>query len=231
MFNPTAARSWVCSAAVSLVAFLALTVWVQQTNGPTGLDTAVMSFVLAARTPLLTALASTATVLGSVPAVIIVAVVAAVVLLRRTERLLLPLTLLIVVAETASVVFLTKAGLGRQRPPIDWLIGTPSSDASYPSGHTTNGTVVYVLAALFLCSTITRHWVRRLLLVAAVAVSVSIGLSRVYLGHHWTTDVLGAWLLATASCSVAAFVVCRLSAKTYSAGQHQPETGREIVSR
>lgn len=211
MLTTTAGRRWLWPAVLGIVVFGALTAYVEFANGPTGWDSRVLLAVVSARTAVLTSLAAVVTDFGSFPVVVVVALAAAVVLWSRTRRLLLPATLLITVVETAAIVFLVKSVVGRQRPPVELLIGAPSTDGSFPSGHTTNGTVVYVMAALLLGWTVGRRWCRYLLLASAVALGVAIGLTRIYLGYHWASDVLGGWLLATALCSAGGFTVCRLT--------------------
>ncbi|MGH8961141.1 MAG: phosphatase PAP2 family protein [Jatrophihabitantaceae bacterium] len=58
----------------------------------------------------------------------------------------------------------------------------------FPSGHTANAVVLYGVMAM----TATRH--RKLMTVAAVWISATVGLSTLYLDTHWFTDVLGGWL-------------------------------------
>jgi hypothetical protein len=82
----------------------------------------------------------------------------------------------------------------RARPPMGGMLGAPVFDYSFPSGHTTSGTVLYVLAAMLLVHTETRNTSRRLLVAAGCVLGGLIGLSRVYLGYHWLTDVVGSWV-------------------------------------
>ena len=87
-----------------------------------------------------------------------------------------------------------KAAVGRQSPvwsdPVD-----SAQYAAFPSGHALTATVVCGLLLWLLH----RHGVGRTLWRTAVAVSVvsvvGVGLTRVWLGVHWASDVLGGWLL------------------------------------
>ncbi|WP_326740830.1 phosphatase PAP2 family protein [Streptomyces sp. NBC_01022] len=85
--------------------------------------------------------------------------------------------------------------VARPRPPLaDWA--THASGWSFPSGHATTGalTAGLLIAALYVRC-------RRVPPVAAVLIGMwgaAVGLSRVYLGVHWFSDVIGGWLFAAA---------------------------------
>lgn len=204
-------RRWLSAAVPGFFAFVLLAWWMHLIGGPTALDQRVLAGVVETRTEPLTLAARAVTSLGSTVGVIIAATAAALILVQRTRSLRLTLTLAIAVVETAAIVFLIKEVVARDRPPVDLLIGPPASDPAFPSGHTTNGTVVWLLGTLFLSTTLVRRWSRGLLIAAGIVTSTAIGLSRIYLGYHWATDVLGGWLLATAVCGTAMYVACRFT--------------------
>lgn len=91
-----------------------------------------------------------------------------------------------VILERLSVDGL-KLAFGRPRPDLD-LPFMPTS-ASFPSGHSANSMAVFVAVALMAAPP---AW-RRPALAAALSLSIVIGLTRIFLGVHWPSDVIGGW--------------------------------------
>ena len=142
-----------------------------------GAATTVMRAVSAAGGPLV--LAAVAAVAGGLLA-----------LLRRSLRpvLLAGVTL----AGTGGLTIMLKEALDRPRPPLDEALAAADGHA-FPSAHAATaaavfGTLAYPYAARL------RSWSARVAVWAAAAMLTAlVGISRVYLGVHWTTDVIGGW--------------------------------------
>ncbi|MGC5017538.1 phosphatase PAP2 family protein [Micromonospora sp. DT47] len=106
---------------------------------------------------------------------------------------------------------LLKLLVGRNRPDLLDPVAR-AAGFSFPSGHTLNATLAAgVLLLVFLPFTRGRPVARVALWSAAVLIAVVTGLSRIALGVHWTSDVLGGWLLGTAvvAATTAAFTTWR----------------------
>lgn len=69
--------------------------------------------------------------------------------------------------------------------------------SSFPSGHVLIYTAVYGFLAFLLETLVRSDRVRRAMVTALVALIGLVGPSRIYLGHHWLTDVLASYLLGT----------------------------------
>ncbi|MEV5795759.1 phosphatase PAP2 family protein [Streptomyces sp. NPDC052192] len=83
--------------------------------------------------------------------------------------------------------------VARPRPPgVDWE--THASGWAFPSGHTTTAALT---AGLLIAAVCVRRPPGRTLLVVAIGIwGALVGLTRIYLGVHWFTDVVGGWLFA-----------------------------------
>ncbi|WP_239254608.1 phosphatase PAP2 family protein [Listeria ilorinensis] len=94
--------------------------------------------------------------------------------------------------------YLLKHFVERNRPPqTNWLI--EESGFSFPSGHATATTVFYGLAALFLIFTVRKMWQKIVIGALGLVIIFFIMYSRIYLGVHYPTDVLGGFLFGIAS--------------------------------
>ncbi|WP_447727970.1 phosphatase PAP2 family protein [Sphingomonas koreensis] len=94
---------------------------------------------------------------------------------------------------TGSVaVAVSKNLVGRERPAlVDHLVEVGS--ASFPSGHAANSAIIYLTIALISIQVIPHRAARWFLFGATALLVTAIGISRVYLGVHWPSDVLAGW--------------------------------------
>lgn len=86
-----------------------------------------------------------------------------------------------------------KGLVGRDRPEIVPHL-TEAGGHSFPSGHSFGAAVVYIAMALAFAALSPRISVRWTLIGAAMALSLAIAWSRVWLGVHWPSDVIAGWL-------------------------------------
>lgn len=129
--------------------------------------------------------------LGDTVTIITVTVVTVVALLAYGHRRLALFLATAVVGQWA-ISTLVKELVARARPDLDPLAAF--SGFSFPSGHSTAAAATYLGLAL-VASALRPRWSRPLLAACAVAVGVAVAASRVLLGVHWFSDVVGGLLV------------------------------------
>src|SRR5215207_8095507 len=92
---------------------------------------------------------------------------------------------------------LLKLGIDRPRPDLVAHL-VEVSTASFPSGHATLAAVTYLTLGALLSRVEARRSAKIYVLTVAVALTFLIGISRIYLGVHWPTDVLAGWCIGAA---------------------------------
>ena len=85
----------------------------------------------------------------------------------------------------------------RDRPPAVLHV-VRAINASFPSGHAALSATVFLTLGALVAHFAERRRVRVYALTTAVILSLLVGCSRVYLGVHWPTDVLGGWCVGAA---------------------------------
>lgn len=154
-------------------------------------DTAVLYALRQIRTPGLDALMKGVTFLGEPSLLIALTIgIGAILLLqrRRAEGVALPVSAL----GATGLNYLLKDVFARTRPEL-WERSVNVNFYSFPSGHATVSLVIYGLLGYLLATHLSRRW-RPWVVVATVVLILTIGLSRLYLGVHWPTDVIAGYI-------------------------------------
>lgn len=205
--QPAAARVSGSARSVSLallavffaVVFVSLLAYVMAHPAGSGLDADVMDWTLAHRNAFLTRVMKLITWFGSSLVLVpVVLVVSHDFWVRRSDWR--PAASL--VASWAGSILLyssLKNLIGRPRPPVSVML-VKAAGPAFPAGHTTVAMAVFGTLAFFLTRDRSRR-VRAWIWATYGLLILLIGASRVYLGVHWLTDILGgyavgaAWLL------------------------------------
>jgi undecaprenyl-diphosphatase len=169
---------------------------VEDDSGVGRLDQPLLTWLVAHRSADLTRFARAASAVGSPPTWVVVVVLVVGWLCLRRRRLEAA-----VLTGAGAGAFLLVAGgkavLGRARPPVaDHLV--VETNQSLPSGHALGSIVVLGLLVVLVLRRVGSAAVRAVVVLVAATAVCLIGLSRLYLGVHWTTDVLAGWLLGGA---------------------------------
>ncbi|TMK83525.1 MAG: phosphatase PAP2 family protein [Actinobacteria bacterium] len=130
----------------------------------------------------------------------------------------------VVVALGSSVLFtnVVKALTDRSRPPAShWLVNATGS--AYPSGHAMDCLAVFGALALLLAAR--RFPGRHVAIPASAVIVLVVGWSRLYLGVHWLTDVVGGYLLAGAWVAAVAALLIKPGAEPARSEPYRPGPG------
>ena len=185
-------------------------------------DDAILRWIGAHRTPLLTATALEITALGTGTVVMMTALIAGMFLWLTHHR---HSAVLLGVATLGGLVLnnLLKMGFDRPRPLIiDW--GVRAASSSFPSGHAMNAVIVYGTVAYLAARLQASHRERVLTMSVAAIIIVLVCSSRLYLGVHYPSDVLAG---LTIGLGWAAFCMATLEALQLYAKRNAPEMLRD----
>ncbi|HZA74031.1 MAG TPA: phosphatase PAP2 family protein [Propionibacteriaceae bacterium] len=171
---------------------------VAENDGISRLDQPALDQAIALRTAQNTEMATGFTHLGGPVGMTVLASLVTFLMVWRWRSRTPLVLMLIATAGSLLMTTIGKAIVGRPRPPLSEAVPPYEYAFSFPSGHTLNSTVIAGVVAYLLLRRLTTPWARTLTVVLAVVWAVVMGLSRVFLGHHWLTDVVFAWLLGSA---------------------------------
>ncbi len=153
-------------------------------------DTPVQAAIISLRSNWLTKFFLTITKLGDAKGVITVLLLAILILLFIKKRLETVVIMLSVIGGHLLIESL-KLLFQRPRPAITWL--TFASGYSFPSGHSLITVAFYGLIALLLFKHLKPSYLKKILIILFLLIPFIVGISRIYLGVHYPTDVLAGW--------------------------------------
>ncbi len=210
---------WAWAGAAALLLFLALLAWVVARRGHAlPLESRSLEFVAAHRTDFQVAASKAFHVAGHFYLVVAYAAAAAFYLWAR-KRKREAIAVVASILALAGAVNVAKQAVARARPdPARQVIH--DSGGSYPSGHA-SGTMAL---ALWLTTLARRRKLRVLVGTIAIPAAVAAGLSRLCLGVHFPSDVLGGWLVGAAA-------FCASGYFSYAPMSTTPPCGRETPSK
>lgn len=178
-------------------------------------DRSVLSAVIAMRVPRWNGAAVDLTALGSVTVLTLIVVIASILfLLFRDRQSLAQLAIAALGGSIGST--LLKRMLERPRPDeISRLVEV--SSFSYPSGHSLASASIYLTIAILVARRMPSTAARAIVLLLAIALAVSIGFSRAYLGVHYPSDIAAGFLLGAGWALLVSSMFSYLRARSPSA--------------
>jgi membrane-associated phospholipid phosphatase len=193
--------------ALAAAAGFALVTWnVVAEVGLARFDDDIMRWVLDHRTAWATSVLKVLTWFGSTLILWPIVGLTGVLLIARGRRWRPAILLVVALGGSILLTDLVKAATDLARPPFSTHLVEVTGSA-YPSGHAMDSLAVFAALAMVVGagrSPGARAW----LWVGAASMALIVGWSRIYLGVHWMTDVVGGWLLAVAwVAATSAFVL------------------------
>jgi len=121
-----------------------------------------------------------------------------------SRRVWLALFVLFAIGGGAALNGLLKSIFVRQRPDVVPHL-VDASTMSFPSGHAMNSAIVYLTLGILLAQVEARRSVRAFIIITALMLSFVVGLSRLFLGVHWPSDVAAGWCVGSTWALICAF--------------------------
>lgn len=185
----SATMTWVASEVYEAVA---------DADGVALLDEPLLQAMLGLRTPWVDSAVTDFTNIGGVVGmpILAISIMVGMAIHRRSWT-----PVILVSAAGLGSLLMTVAGkqlIGRARPPLADAVPPYEYSPSFPSGHSLNALVIAGIVAYLLLLREHSRRTRVLTITLAAVFAFAMGVSRVFLGHHWFTDVLAAWLLGAA---------------------------------
>ncbi len=112
----------------------------------------------------------------------------------------------IIVMIVIGVGTVFKLLLRRNRPLTDYVLNMRFSTYSLPSGHAVGSLVAYGALGYVYAAGLP-NFLGALVSVVAICIAITIGVSRIYLGAHYPTDVVAGWLLGGAGLLIIILIV------------------------
>lgn len=154
-------------------------------------DNSVISSIQGMERPWLTSVMKLFTFIGSTPVVIVISISCLFLFFKFLHHRIELILFVVLVAGTACLNQLLKIIFHRDRPSLHRLI--QETGYSFPSGHSMEAFALYAALAFLLWRHVPTKRGRTTVILISIIMILLIGMSRIYLGVHYPSDVVGAY--------------------------------------
>ena len=167
-------------------------------------DTSVISFVQGMETPWLTSTMKFFTTLANTKSVIVIALIAFVLLYFAFRYRQQAFLLIVVIGGTVVLNTMLKHYFKRERPEIHRIMD--ANGFSFPSGHSMIAFSLYTIIVYIAWRNVKTTLSRTLLILSAAFMIIMTGISRIYVGVHYPSDVVGGFAASALWVTIAIIV-------------------------
>lgn len=155
------------------------------------MDIKIYDFIISFKSEFNTYFFKIITFLCSIKFIVLMCIISLLLTLIKKDKSYLLIILVTLVSSVVNLII--KNIIRRDRPDkINWLI--TESNFSFPSGHSMMATVFYGFLTYLLYRSNLNKSVKIIILIMVLFLILLIGISRIYLGVHYTSDVIGGFL-------------------------------------
>jgi undecaprenyl-diphosphatase len=178
---------------LSIISVLCFTVMASLLKGQwiAQFDSRVISAIQGMERPWLTSVMKCFTFIGSTPVVIVITLGCLFLFFKLLHHRMELILFVILIASTAGLNQLLKMIFHRDRPSLHRLI--EETGYSFPSGHSMEAFALYAALAFLLWRHVSTKRGRTAVVLISIVMILMIGISRIYLGVHYPSDVVGAY--------------------------------------
>lgn len=177
----------ILSIIIPIILFLLISIFISA-DKMTGFESWFYTESVERMSPLLTNIMKAITHIGDPISVVTICLILFVIPNLRKDYAI-PVSITVIISACLSVIL--KYIFVRERPDILRLINETSY--SFPSGHSMNNMALYSMIILLVYKQVKNKKIKICIITYCIIVTILIGFSRVYLGVHYITDVIGGW--------------------------------------
>lgn len=183
---------------------LARRLWisVRADSGFASWDAPTLDWMVAHRNAAATNIAWFFSTMGNTVGMTVIAVIAIALLSWKTRSYWPGVLIALTAAGSVALTIVLKHVTHRARPAIEQAIAPVPTSYAFPSGHTLNAAAILGVIGYLLFILLRRQFVRIFSICALGACMLAVGWSRIYLGHHWLSDVLAGLLIGCAWAAI-----------------------------
>lgn len=191
----------------------------------TGFDTAIAEYVQSFHSPELTNVFTAITDLGNLMGYLVLVVLISAFLFFRYKSWKFPMQISVVLVLASFVNLVLKRVINRERPSGEHMVEVIT--LSFPSGHAMSAMAFYGFLIYLIWRYIKHSWWKVTLIMVCVFLILGIGISRIYLGVHYPSDIVAGYtggLFWVAVCIIAFNLLSLLRRKKEKGGLTEEQT-------